>query len=677
MIERLDGMTKDIVKDNIEKLKELFPSIIRDNKIDFNELELLLGQDISNDKEQYSFVWNGKTEATKLAQKRSTGTLRPCESESKNWDTTKNIYIEGDNLEVLKLLQSSYNGKIKMIYIDPPYNTGRDFVYKDNFNDNIANYKEITGQAQKSNADTDGRYHTNWLNMMYPRLKLARNLLTEDGLIFISIDDNEVDNLKKICNDVFGELNFIAVLPTIMNLKGNNDEYGFSGTHEYTLVYSKSYKQPIFNNLRIKDKNKIKEEWEEDEYGYYKVATLKGSGENGAREFRPNLFYPIYLSKEGTFSLTRDDIHNYEMIPLSNGKEMTWRWSKEKLINERHNIIVTYDDGEYQINRKIRPENNIPSVKPKTLFYKEGYSSGNGVKVIKELFGARIFNYSKPVELIKDFIEIATDKNSIILDFFSGSATTPHSIFQLNAEDGGDRKFICVQLPEKTEENSEAFRAGYENICEIGKERIRRAGQKIQEELKQHGLERKIEGKTLLSSGTAGDLCHVEYKDNETGEITSESRFIHEPKDIYKYNPEKLDVGFRVFKLDSSNLKKWNNEPTKNAEEVANRIRQISFDYLEDGRTEIDLVYEIMLKYGIDLTLPVTKTANGKGYIVNGEDYKLLVCSEMNIKLEDIEEFANESVGTYLFADRCFSDDNLLINTQEILKSKNKEMRLF
>ena len=244
---------------------------------------MLLGEDINRNKEQYSFVWNGKTEATKLAQKRSTGTLRPCKEESKDWDTTKNIYIEGDNLEVLKLLQSSYNGRIKMIYIDPPYNTGHDFVYKDNFEDNITNYKEITGQAQKSNADTDGRYHTNWLNMMYPRLKLARNLLAEEGLIFISIDDNEVDNLKKICNDIFGEMNFIAQLPTIMNLKGNNDEYGFAGTHEYTLVYSRNYKKPIFNNLRIKDKSKISEEWDKDEYGYYKLGTLKGGGENGSR----------------------------------------------------------------------------------------------------------------------------------------------------------------------------------------------------------------------------------------------------------------------------------------------------------------------------------------------------------------------------------------------------------
>lgn len=312
------------------------------------------------------------------------------------------------------------------------------------------------------------------------------------------------------------------------------------------------------------------------------------------------------------------------MYPISNGKEMTWRWSKEKLLNEPYNISVQFKDGEFTINRKIRPINNIPSTKPKTLFYKESYSSGNGIKIIKELFGTRLFNYSKPLDLIKDFLEIATNQNDLILDFFSGSATTAHAVMQLNAEDGGNRRYICVQLPEQTEENSEAYKAGYKNICEIGKERIRRAGEKIKEE--------------------------------------------NSDKD--------LDVGFKVFKLDTSNLKKWNNTPTKDVDKVAKRI-QLSIDYLEPNRTELDLVYEVMLKYGIDFTLPVVESANKKAYIVEGEEYKLLVCSTPNLKLEDIEEFANESVGTYLFADRCFNDDNLLINAQEILKARNKEMRLF
>lgn len=672
MIGKIDGKSMDIVANNVEKLKELFPSIVKEGKIDFEELELILGKDIERENEQYSFTWNGKTKATKLAQKRSTGTLRPCKEESKNWDTTKNLYIEGDNLEVLKLLQTSYNGRIKMIYIDPPYNTGHDFVYKDDFGDNIANYKEITGQAQKSNADTDGRYHTNWLNMMYPRLKLARNLLTDDGVIFISIDDNEVDNLKKICNDIFGEDNFVAQLPTIMNLKGNNDEYGFAGTHEYTLVYSKKVRLPIFKNLRIKDKSKIDDEWLKDEYGYYKLGTLKGGGENGARELRPNLFYPIYLSKNNTFSLQKDNDHSFEILPISNGKEMTWRWSKEKLLNEPYNVCVEYNDGEFQINRKIRPQDNIPSIKPKTLFYKESYSSGNGVKVIKDLFGSRIFNYSKPLDLLMDFLEICTDKDDIVLDFFSGSGTTAHAVMKLNAEDGGNRHFICVQLPELTEEDSEAYKAGYKNICEIGKERIRRAGEKIKEEIenstKIFGKERKEKLEPTIENKQA--LKMVMDKLDENDSLKSFNQF-----ESMADRPIP-DIGFKVFKLDSSNLKKWNNEPTSDVNELSERILA-GVDYLEEGRSELDLVYEVMLKYGLDLTLPISLSQNGKAYIVEGDEYKLLICSKSAISMEDIESFAEEQVGTYLFADRCFIDDNVLINAKEILKSKNKEMRLF
>lgn len=598
MIEKLDGMTKDIVKDNIAKLKELFPTIVKDNKIDFTELELLLGQDISRDKEQYSFVWNGKTEATKLAQKRSTGTLIPCKEESKNWDTTKNIYIEGDNLEVLKLLQSSYNGKIKMIYIDPPYNTGHDFVYKDNFEDNLANYKEITGQAQKSNADTDGRYHTNWLNMMYPRLKLARNLLTKDGVVFMSIDDNEVYNLKKLCDEIFGEDNFVANLIWKKKQGGGNDSTNFVIEHEYVLVYAKS-----IDDFNIKlDKNYVLDDNlypYKDEKGDYGLITLDKSS--------------IRFSQSLVFEITDKEGNKYYPRVVK-GKQACWRWSRDKVEKEFDKLV--FKNGNVY-TKYYRPD----GVPPRSLLTDSRFGrTETGKEEIVKLMEEATFSYPKPVELIEHFIALVVNPNDVVLDFFSGSGTTVQSIFNYNVLNDSNVKFVCVQLPENIEHQS------YENLCEIAKERIRRAGDKIKSE---------------------------------------------------NPNATDLDVGFKVFKLDSSNLKKWNNAPTKDAEEVANRIRQISFDYLEDGRTEIDLVYEIMLKYGIDLTLPVTQTANGKGYIVNGEDYKLLVCSQMNIRLEDVEEFANESVGTYLFADRCFSDDNLLINTQEILKSKNKEMRLF
>ena len=642
-MEKLDGMTKDLVKENIEKLKELFPTIVKEDKIDFEELQLILGEDINNNKEQYSFVWNGKTEATKLAQKRSTGTLRPCKEESKNWDTTKNIYIEGDNLEVLKLLQSSYNGRIKMIYIDPPYNTGHDFVYKDNFEDNIANYKEVTGQAQKSNADTDGRYHTNWLNMIYPRLKLARTLLKDDGVIFISIDDNEQANMKKVCDEVFGEDNYVQEIIWQKKFSPQNDAKYFSLNHESILCYAKNkslFKRkllPITDEMKKRYKN-----LDNDPRGPW---------------------------TSGDCTIGRITEKDYYAIKTPSGREVypsqgnVWRFSKEtfqQLIADNRIWFGTDGNNMPRVKRFLSETNE--GIVPISIWsYEEVGHTQSASQDLKKLFDDKdFFDYPKPVKLIKKCLLIATNKDDLVLDFFSGTATTAHAVMQLNAEDGGNRKFICVQLPELTEETSEAYRQGYKNICEIGKERIRRAGEQIKNNrnIKINIDKNKLMQRNVLENGDFDDKFAIK---------------VEAPNEQYLDN---LDIGFKVFKLDSSNLKKWNNTPTKDADEVAKRI-QISLDYLENDRTELDLVYEIMLKYGIDLTLPITKTANEKAYIVNGEEYKLLICSQMNLKLEDIEEFANESVGTYLFADRCFSDDNLLINAQEILKAKNKEMRLF
>jgi adenine-specific DNA-methyltransferase len=298
---KLNGESLNIVNENITKLKELFPEVFEEGKIDFEKLQNELGKFVDKESERYNFTWNGKQNAKKIAQTPSTGTLRPAQEESKNWDTTQNLYIEGDNLEVLKLLQKSYHKKVKMIYIDPPYNTGKDFVYKDNFKDNVKNYLELTGQVDSegnrlsTNSDTSGRYHSDWLSMMYPRLKLARNLLKDDGVIFISIDDNEVANLRKLCDEIFGEDNFVALLPTIMNLKGNNDQYGFAGTHEHTLVYTKNYSFSTFYEFYVSEAEL--ENWEEDSYGLFKQgANLKATGINAPRHKRPNLFFPLYIN---------------------------------------------------------------------------------------------------------------------------------------------------------------------------------------------------------------------------------------------------------------------------------------------------------------------------------------------------------------------------------------------
>jgi len=650
-------MTKNLVKDNIEKLKELFPSIVKEDKIDFEELELLLGENINRNKEQYSFVWNGKTEATKLAQKRSTGTLRPCKEESKNWDTTKNIYIEGDNLEVLKLLQNSYNGRIKMIYIDPPYNTGHDFVYKDNFEDNLKNYKEITGQAQKSNAESDGRYHTNWLNMMYPRLKLARTLLKDEGVIFISIDDNEQANLKKLCDDVFGEDNFVGAMPRITKKSGKQHSDTIAKNNDYVLIYGKNNYEVTFNRLESNGEGFDNEDEYIKERGKYK---LNQTLDYDSLWYNPTMDFEIKVENISYYAGGSKEGHDNRHKGNHNAKDWVWRWSKAKFdFGYKNGFVVikqgkdrpriytkTYQNatidkdsnGNYYIKYTTR-DNTISSLE----FVDNQYSNDNAKKDLASVIDPNYFDFPKPISLIEKCIQLVCKDKDIILDFFSGSGTTAEALLNYNFKNGKNCNFICVQLPERINEESKAYKDGFVNICQIGQERIKKTGEIIInkiEECKQPVV--KIPEKLLA----------------------------------LELRQKNIDMGFKVFKLDTSNLKKWNNEPSKDVNEIEKRI-QMSLDYLEDGRSDLDLVYEVMLKYGIDLTLPVKESANKKAYIVEGEEYKLLVCSTPNLKLEDIEEFANESVGTYLFADRCFNDDNLLINAQEILKARNKEMRLF
>lgn len=642
-MDKMDGMTMNIEQENVEKLKEVFPEVFMGGKVDFDKLQGLLGNYIADDKEKYSFSWKGKADSLRLAQKRSTGTLRPCKEESKNWDTTENLYIEGDNLEVLKLLQSSYLNSIKMIYIDPPYNTGNDFVYTDDFADGIAHYKEVTGQATKSNPETAGRYHTNWLNMMYPRLKLARNLLTDDGVIFISIDDNEQANLKKLCDEVLGEDNFVAIIPWRKRTAKSDVPFGVSQDYEWILIYAKSqeFSAAIEGGTR---KYFETPDFPGRPWRIHDLTTQRNASE------RPNSNFTMINPKTGkaypanpnrTWAVTEDTFEGY----YNQGK-IVFPDDYDFLNISQPAFRYFKDDDEKKAGESfgyIAVSTNLP---------KEIGMTKEGTADINELFDKKVFGFPKPVALLKYLISITTkfDKDAIVLDFFSGSATTAHAVMQLNAEDGGKRKFICVQLPEKTDEQSEAYKAGYKTICEIGKERIRRAGEKILDELKIKNEELKIN-----------------EKNNPQFKIQNS-----------KFLIPQLDVGFKVFKLDSSNLVKWDNTPTTDEEEVKKRIQQSLF-YLVEGREDLNLVYEIMLKYGLSLTLPVEerKFDGVTAYIINHPDYKVLICLQPNITLSAVEEMDKETIGTYIFADRCFADANILSNTEEILKKKDKEMRLF
>ncbi|MCG8778978.1 site-specific DNA-methyltransferase, partial [Tenacibaculum finnmarkense] len=535
------SMSKDLLQENIGKLKELFPELITENKIDFNVFRDVFGDEVEEEDEYYRFTWAGKAQARREAHKPSTGTLRPVKEDSVEWDTTENVYIEGDNLEVLKLLQKSYAGKVKMIYIDPPYNTGKDFVYKDNYKDNLKNYQEVTGQVDSegnklsTNSDSDGRYHSNWLNMMYPRLRLARNLLKDDGVIFISIGEQEAHNLRKILDEIFGESNFQTEITWQKRYTRSNNTIEFTTVIETIFVYSKS-SEFIVNLLpRTEEADARYTNPDNDKRGVWKGASFLNPAKPSER---PNLCYPIENPYTGLVTL-----------PTSNA----WRRSKEEFNRlQNENLLYWGKDN----------SSKIPSIKmflkdsrglTPTNFWNHEYAGNTdlGSKELEELFKLKVFDFPKPTLLIKRILEHSISENEIVLDFFSGSASFSQSVFNYNLEQKDiNVNFIQVQLPEKTDSKSELFKAGYKTIAEIGKERIRRAGKKIAEQ-----------------------------------------------------NPEKakdLDLGFKVFKLDSSNIKSWDGNPENLQEELFDAVSNIKTD-----RTEEDVLYEILLKYGLDLTLPI------------------------------------------------------------------------
>ena len=604
-ITSLDGKTPDIAEENIQKLRQLFPDVFTEDKVDFEKLQQVLGDYVEDGNERYNFTWNGKGRALRLSQTPSLGTLRPCKEESKDWDTTQNLYIEGDNLEVLKLLQKSYHSKVKMIYIDPPYNTGKDFVYPDDFHDSLENYKKLTGQVDSegnrisTNTEASGRYHTDWLNMMYPRLRLARNLLADDGVIFISIDDNEVANLKKICDEIFGEDNFTGEIIRKTKSMTGDEGAGFNLQHENLIFYAKNKdnlvlngEEKTFNNYTNPD-NDPKGEWT--------------SGDPSAKSGSESTYFEIInpftnkadLPPKGRFwAFSKASLEKY----IENGKI---KFKKEYRDNERGFIFKRYKN---ELQSLFNPVNSLFPIENE-------YMNQVGTKEVQLILEGELFNNPKPVLFIEKLVKYSVSKNDIILDFFSGSATTAHAVMQLNAEDGGNRKFIMVQLPEPTD-NPE-----FANICEIGKERIRRAGEKIKEE----------------------------NKDKE--------------------NIANLDIGFKVLKLDTSNIRKWQPD--------YDNLEQSILDYVDnyvDGRTELDVVYEIMLKYGLDLTYPVDEFVIAQKKVYSIGFGMLMICLDNEITtevakgiLEKVKELAPETTRV-VFKDNGFKTDSNKTNIKEILK---------
>ena len=612
-IPKMSGESMDIVADNIAKLKELFPEILTENKIDFNTLKALLGEVLEEAEERYSFTWHGKTQARRLAQTPSTGTLRPFKEESVDWDTTQNLYIEGDNLEVLKLLQKSYHKQVKMIYIDPPYNTGRDFVYSDNFKDNIQNYLELTGQVESgkkigTNTEASGRYHTDWLNMMLPRLKLARNLLSDDGMIFISIDDGEASNLRKLCDEIFGEDNFIDSIVWKKRYGGGAKEKHLVTLHEYILVYAKNIdelgeifiplaEQSIERYYKLKDSNF-------DVRGPYRTHPLEAGK---AVDERPNLVFPI-IAPDGS-----------EINP-----KRQWYWSKDRVqasIGSNELEFMKDKNGEWSVHSKQYLKDETGELRQAKAFsIIENVFSQHGTNEILECFGnAKVFSYPKPTNLLSQLIEISTDsnQNDLILDFFSGSSSTACATLKLNLSDLGNRRYILVQLPEACDESSDAYNSGYKTISDIGKERLRRIAKKIKEE-------------------------NIEYQG---------------------------DIGFKVLKLNSSNLKPWDADFDSLATDLAEAA-----DIIKANRSNEDVLFEILLKYGLDLTLPIeTHQLAGKTVYEVGAG-ALIVCLDDGVTeavaeaIGKLKEILAPEVMRVVFKDSSFASDAAKVNAVQVLK---------
>ena len=631
---KLDLKTKNIVSDNILFIENRFPNCIiesgKGKSIDFELLKQELSNDIVDDgKEKYQLTWSGKREAIVNANTPTTKTLRPIREKSVDFDNTNNIYIEGDNLEALKILQESYLNKIKCIYIDPPYNTGRNLIYKNNFSKEereelLANGMiDENGNALVCNMDSNSRFHSDWLSMMYSRLKLARNLLTQDGIIVIAMDQSELVNLAKICDEIFGETNQIGIVTVVHKPEGRNQEKFFGTSNEYALYYAKDKEKANFQNV-VLDPSIANKYDKTDEKGNYRLQNFirMTDGKLAYREVRPKFWYPIFANIEtGELSIDRNKLKEpiIEIYPRTKaGVEMSWKSlpdSAQLLIKAGELVLEKDKDNFYSIMEKIRETQVI-----KTHWIRKEYNAIQyGTKVVNDLLGAKIFDFPKSIYLLEDTLKLCMNKNDMVLDFFSGSATTAHACMQLNAKDNGNRKYIMVQLPEKCAENTEAYKNGYSSICEIGEERIRRAANKIKEE------------------------THAD-----------------------------IDYGFRVYKVDSSNMKDVYYLPIE--------LKQNQLDLFEsntkDDRTSEDLLTQVILDLGLTLDLKIEekKILNNNVYFV--EENSLLACFDNEININIIDEICKCEPLKIVFKESSFKTDSDKINTFERIKKLSNETEI-
>ena len=627
-----EGKSFDIVSGHIERLKELFPEAITEGGVNFDVLRQLLGDAnvLDEGDEKFGLNWHGKKKARQVALTPSIGTLLPCPEESVNWDTTQNIFIEGDNLEVLKLLQKSYANKIKMIYIDPPYNTGKEFIYPDKFKENLYTYLKYTGQVDaegmkfSSNTENHGRYHSNWLSMMYPRLFLCKTLLSRDGAIFISIDDHEVSNLQLICDEIFGRENFLGKISIISNLKGRSDDKYFATAHNYLLVYQRG--EYASKGVPLPEEY-LSEYGEIDSKGRkYRLQGLRKRGSGARREDRPNMFYPFYVNPStGDLSLEQNQECDCEIFPkLSDSGDGRWRWGIETSKERIHELIAKPVGKEkrwdvFQIDY-AETDDGDKRIKPKSFWMDSEFSNEAGTLEVKTLLGKGIFDNPKPVGLINYILEQTITDGDIVLDFFAGSATTAHGVMEFNAINNTNIRFICIQLPEKLDKKSVAYKAGYRNISEIGLARIKKASEEISQRSHNH------------------------------------------------------DCGVKLFRLTNSNIQSWNANPS----DIENTLLAHQ-EHIIEGRHDYEILYELLLKRGIDLAVTIESREVCGKRIYSIDFGVLFACLSESITGDQVENIGQGILSWYqelvpssdshvFFRDSAFSDDVSKTNMAAILE---------
>lgn len=638
-MEKLKMQTENIADKNFEMLSKMFPNALTETITGYDDsgkpiVERAIDVDVLRQEisckvvegkdERYQFTWPDKKKAILLANTPINKTLRPCREESVDFDNTENLYIEGDNLEVLKLLHETYLGKIKMIYIDPPYNTGSDLIYNDDFSGAYQEYVRNSGQYDEQgnrlveNSDGSGRYHTDWLNMIYPRLKIARDLLSDDGVIFISLDDNELVNMKKICDEIFSLGNFVGQITVVGNPRGR-DYGGVARMHDYVLVYKKSSLASL--NLIEDSENDFKMF---DDLGGFELRELRNRNVKFNKENRPNLYYPFYINPN---EKDEYDLHTISVEPVSGWIELyplesqgintVWRWGKAKSI-ENLNINIKakpMKNGSYMIVEKYRESKMMA----RSVWWDKDTNTEKGTLLVKEILDGKVFDYPKPVEMLMRMCEMGTESNSedIVLDFFSGSGTMAHAVMQLNAKDSGNRKFIMVQIPENTKADSIANKSGYENICEIGKERIRRAPKKISE----------------------------------------------------AYSVENVDFGFRVLKLDSSNMKDIYYTPSETQQSLFDTYA----DNIKEDRTPEDLLFQVMLDLGVLLSSKIEETTIAGKQVFNVADGFLIACFDNDVTEETVKAVAEKKPYYAVFRDSSMANDSVATNFDQIFASISPE----